>query len=123
MFTTALASPALARRLRSGVLDPSAMASAVAERAAEDAQRAAIQALARPEFAASRRNCVSVDRLAAHRDSTAPSSPGGVRPSSSTSLVGRLNGGDLHDHDHHRPAGDHLDRRRRRLRRRCSRSF
>jgi hypothetical protein len=70
MFTTAFASPALAAQSPARhVLDPSALASAVAERAAADvAQRAAIQeALARPEVrGVAEKAGVNVNRLAAH---------------------------------------------------------
>jgi len=70
MFTTALASPALAAQTSARhVLDQSALASAVADRAAADvAQRAAIQeALARPEVrGVAAKAGVNVDRLAAH---------------------------------------------------------
>jgi hypothetical protein len=69
VFTTALASPALAAQSPRHVLDQSALASAVAERAAADvAQRAAIQeALARPEVrGVAAKAGVDVDRLAAH---------------------------------------------------------
>ena len=70
MFTTALVSPAVAAQAaQRHVLDSSALASAVAERAAEgDAQRAAVQeALARPEVrGVAARAGVNLDRLAAH---------------------------------------------------------